>query len=427
MQRKVNLLLLLLAIVGGAVGFGIGEWLLSRYEGEMSSILLVGIYFGILAFCIGLGCLVAEMISPKLNGRSWRERYAGLSWKLLVPVTLAAFLALGSLFEFVYELDLGGVKRINDIVLVIDNSGSMTDTDPDNQRFSAAKDLIGRMDAEKRVAVFTFDDVPQLIQPLTPVVTDDQKQQIYAKIDAIQPTEYSTQIDQALSGTMEHIREKGDPGSGAMVILLSDGITDVDLSGVLSEYRSQRVPVNAIGLGSGLVVEAEDGYRLLQNIADSTGGTYTDVKNADQISLAFQNIYRNLDDHTLLTDRTGAPAGSTYLQILHIVLILLIGAALGVALGLVFDNRFLAKSFGIGGAAAGLAAGLILEFGLQGDSLGAPSVRLLADLALATIIALFTLIVPVREQQRKERGRKGAAVNPSAGMGHRPGDRSSGF
>ncbi|MEJ8302905.1 vWA domain-containing protein [Saccharibacillus sacchari] len=430
MQRKINLLLLLLALVGGAIGFGIGEWLLNHFEGKTSSILLVGIYFGVLALCIGLGCMVAETISPKLNGRSWKERYSGFSWKMLVPVTLAAFLLLGSLFEFVYELDLGGVKKINDIVLVIDNSGSMIDTDPQNERFTAAKELIARMDAEKRVAVFTFDDVPQLVQPLTPVATDSEKQQVYAKIDAIEETEFSTNIDQALTATMEHIRDKGNANSGAMVILLSDGIADVNLDNILSSYQSQRVPINAIGLGKGLVVEAEDGFLLLQNIAERTGGTYTDVSNADQISLAFQDIYRNLDDHTLLTERTGAPAGSTYLQILHIVLILLIGAGLGIALGVMFDNRFLAKSFGIGGAVAGLAAGLILEFGLQGDTLGDSTVRLLADLALATIIALFTLIIPIREQQRKERGRRGAGVgttNPSAGLGNRPGDRSSGF
>ncbi|NGZ78033.1 VWA domain-containing protein [Saccharibacillus alkalitolerans] len=441
MQRKINLLLLLLAIAGGAVGFGIGEWLLNRYEGEMSSILLIGIYFGVLAFCIGLGCLIAEMVSPKLNGRSWRERYAGLSWKMLVPVTLAAFLALGSLFEFVYELDLGGVKRINDIVLVIDNSGSMTGdaehegNDPENERFTAAKELIGRMDAEKRVAVFTFDEVPQLIQPLTSTATNGDKQQIYAKIDAIEPTTYGTKIDQALTATMDHIRDQGSPDSGAMVILLSDGVTDVDMNAVLEEYRDRRVPINAIGLGNrdNPQLNEQDrqelikGFERLQSISDRTGGTYTDVKNADQISLAFQDIYRNLDDHTLLTERTGAPAGSTYLQILHIVLILLIGAALGAALGVMFDNRFLAKSFGIGGAVAGLAAGLILEFGLQGDTLSGSTTRLLADLALAAVIALFTLIVPVREPQRKERGRKGATTNPSAGLGGRAGDRSSGF
>ncbi|GGO00544.1 vWA domain-containing protein [Saccharibacillus kuerlensis] len=423
MQRKINLLLLLLALAGGAVGFGIGEWLLSRYEGEMSSILLIGIYFGVLAFCIGLGCLIAEMISPKLNGRSWRERYAGLSWKLLVPATLAAFLALGSLFEYVYELDLGKAKRINDIVLVIDNSESMLTTDPQNLRFSAAKDLIERMDAEKRVSVFVFDDIPQMVQPFVSIATESAKQQVYTKIDGIEDAIYGTDIAEALTETMGHIREQGESTSGAMVILLSDGENETDVSSVLSDYRSGRVPVNTIGLG------AEGGdFPLLRDIADRTGGTYTDVANADQISLAFQDIYRNLDDHTLLTDRTGAAAGSTYLQILHIVLILLIGTALGLALGLVFDNRFLAKSFGIGGAVAGLVAGLILEFGLQGDTLSAPIVRLLADLALAFIIALFTLVVPIREQQRRERGRKGmSTTNPSAGLGHRPGDRSSGF
>ncbi|MCQ4087566.1 VWA domain-containing protein [Saccharibacillus sp. JS10] len=442
MQRKVNLLLLLLAIVGGAVGFGIGEWWLARFEGQISRVVLVGVYFSVLAFCIGLGCLVAEMISPKLSGKSWRERYAGFSWQLLVPTTLAAFLILGSLFEFVYELDLGGVKKVNDIVLLIDNSGSMVDSkegglgnDNEGKRFDAAKELIERMDGDKRVAVLTFDDQAQLIQPFTSVATNEQKQRVNFKIDAIKPTDYPTDIDVALSETLKQIQDQGSPDNGAMVILLSDGVTDIDMNKVVTPYREKRVPINAIALGDtensalnqASLQELKNGFALLQKMAERTGGTYTNVANADQISLAFQDIYQNLDDHTLLTERTGAPAGSTYLQVLHVILIVLIGAALGIALGVMFDNRFLAKSFGIGGAVSGLVAGLILELGLQGDEVNHSGVRLFAVLALATIIALFTLVVPIREQQRKERRRGAKYKNSSAGLGQRSDDRSSGF
>lgn len=64
MQRKLNPLLLLLSLVGGGLGFAIGEFLLRQWGTGLPVIVVTGIYFGILALCIGLACLIAELISP---------------------------------------------------------------------------------------------------------------------------------------------------------------------------------------------------------------------------------------------------------------------------------------------------------------------------------------------------------------------------
>ncbi len=84
MQRKLNLLLLLFSLLGGAVGYIIAEIMLNTWGKDWPRIVAVGLYFGVLALCIGLGCLIAEVMSPRLNGPSWKQRYAGTSWKLLV-------------------------------------------------------------------------------------------------------------------------------------------------------------------------------------------------------------------------------------------------------------------------------------------------------------------------------------------------------
>lgn len=70
MQRKINLLLFFFSLLGGGVAFVLGELLLSRRPYDLPSIVLVGIYFAIVALGVGLGCLIAEMISPRLNGLS---------------------------------------------------------------------------------------------------------------------------------------------------------------------------------------------------------------------------------------------------------------------------------------------------------------------------------------------------------------------
>ncbi|MFG1736100.1 VWA domain-containing protein [Paenibacillus sp. 843] len=396
MQRKLNPLLLLLSLVGGGLGFAIGEFLLRQWGTGLPVIVVTGIYFGILAFCIGLACLIAELISPRLSGSSWRQRYTGTSWKLLIPTTLVALFLLGMLFEWVYQLNPGSVKPVKDIVLVIDNSGSMNETDPNQDRYTAAKNLINRMDEDNRVSVMVFDHATTLLQPFTRVKNQETKDEIIAEIDGLAATDGGTDISLALEDTMSHIQESQDAGRSAMVIMLSDGFSETDHDRVLADYKQQQIAVNTIGLS----LVNPDGAQLLQTIAAETGGQYYDVQNAADLSFIFQKIYNDVGDRSLLTKRTGAMEDSVYYQIGRIAAMLLIGAAMGLALGTMFDNRHLALSFSIGGAVSGVLAGIVLEYGLSGEEIGDASVRLIACLILAGIIALFTLVIPVKESSR---------------------------
>lgn len=394
MQRKINGLLVLFSLIGGAVGAVIGELLLGQLSDRLPGFVVIGLYFGILALSVGLFCLVAEMISPRLNGASWRQRYVGTSWKLLVPATLVMLLLAGAVFEFLYELNVGRARTVKDIVLIIDNSGSMQETDPDDRRYEAAKSLIGQMDSGKQVAVIVFDDQPELIQPFVRVRDQEVKNEVYAAIDALEPTNSGTDIGEALQSSMEQI--KGQSSSrGAMAILLSDGVSSVHLAQVLADYQDRGVAVNTIGLGLSMAGGNFEGAALLKDIAEQTGGQYYDEVDASNLTFVFQKIYDTLDERTLVTERTGMMENSTYYMILRIIFVLGLGALLGLALGMMFDNRHLAKSFTIGGVVSGLLAGILLELGLNGWLIGDAMIRLLACLILATVMTLFTLVVPV--------------------------------
>lgn len=430
MQRKINWLLVLFSLIGGAVGAVIGELLLGELLGRLPGFVVVGLYFGILALSVGLFCLIAEMISPRLSGASWRQRYVGTSWKLLVPVTLVMLLLAGALFEFLYELNVGRARTVKDIVLIIDNSGSMQETDPDDRRYEAAKSLVGQMDSGKQVAVISFDDQPVLIQPFIPVRDQSAKNEVNAAIDALEPTNAGTDIGEALQAAMEQI--KGQSGSrGAMAILLSDGVSSVNLPQVLADYQDRGVAVNTIGLGLSAPGGNIEGAALLQEIAAQTGGQYYDVADASNLTFVFQKIYdNNRDERTLVTERTGPMENSPYYMILRIVFVLGLGALLGLALGMMFDNRHLAKSFTIGGAVSGLIAGVLLEQGLGGWQPGDALIRLLACLVLAAVMTMFTLAVPVpADGVRSAMRRRGAAVQNGAAGYQEPARnrRNSGF
>lgn len=276
---------------------------------------------------------------------------------------------LGMLFEWVYQLNPGSAKPVKDIVLVIDNSGSMKDTDPNQDRYTAAKNLINRMDEDNRVSVMLFDHATTLLQPFTRVKNQEAKDEIIAEIDSLETNDGGTDISLALEDTMTHIQESHDARRSAMVIMLSDGFSETDHARVLADYKQQQIAVNTIGLS----LVYKDGAQLLQTIAAETGGQYYDVQNAADLSFIFQKIYDDVGDRSLLTKRTGAMEDSVYYQIVRVVAMLLIGAATGLALGIVFDNRHLARSFSIGGAVSGVLAGVVLEYGLSGERSGMPS------------------------------------------------------
>lgn len=428
MQRKINGLLLLFSLIGGAVGFAIGEILLNALYSGWPRWVVMGLYFGVLALCIGLACLVAEMISPKLSGSSWRQRYTGLSWKLLVPATLVLLFAVGSLLQLIYGLHLGGQKQVKDIVLVIDNSESMLETDPTSERYNAAKQLINNMDRDKRVAVVVFNDTAELVQPFVSVSNQASKDSVNAVIDGLDKAIGGTDFAAALSESLSTIENSEMAERGTMVILLSDGFSESSITDLLATYKEKQIAINTVGLS----LVNENGTALLKQIAGETGGSYHDVTKATGLALVFQSIYDTIDDRTLLTERTGQAADSVIYKILRILSIAIIGIAIGVSLGIVFDNRYLALSFGIGGLVGGLIAGFLLESGLTGQSFGDGISRFAADLILAFIIGLFPLIVPIRENNstRPQRGarNKGLSDHAASGqMGRGKDNRSHGF
>lgn len=412
-------MLIVFSLLGGAAGFAVGEAILAQWEGRMANWLLSGVYFGQLALLVGLMCLVAEQLSPALNGKGWRLRYAKDGWKLLVPSTLLLLFVAGALFQFVYGLYFGKHKPPQNILVSIDVSESMVETDPDRESFRAAKDLVRSMDPGKRVAIMTFNDRATLLQPLVPVDNPAAKEAVAAKLDGAEAPSGGTNIAEALAKAMEQLEAAQAGGRGSMVILISDGHSDVHLDRALMPYRNNDIAINTVGVNP----EDVPGNGLLKRIAADTGGTYQSVGDVASLSEVFEKIYKANQGWHLAGERTGSAVNSLYYAVLRIVLITLVGVLMGLSLGIVFDNRYLARCFSVGGALAGLLAGFILEEGLKGGVFPAAHARATADMTLAVVLSLSTLILPFREAGGDD-ARPGL-YRRSRGAGRGSGERGS--
>ncbi len=115
-----------------------------------------------------------------------------------------------------------------DVVLVIDTSGSMTDsmegTDGSSNRMeaarNAAKEFVSQMDLESgrdRVAVVSFSSTATLLQPLT-----DDPATMNATIDGL-TANGATIMRRGYYEGIRHLKEEGRPGAVKAVILMGDG------------------------------------------------------------------------------------------------------------------------------------------------------------------------------------------------------------
>ncbi|WP_058301501.1 vWA domain-containing protein [Gorillibacterium timonense] len=388
-RRKFSLMLFLFSLIGGAIGFAGGELLLARFGSEWPNVWLMALYFGVLGLATVFFCLLAETVSPEIAGQGWRLRHSGTGWKLLVPAAFIILFSAGAIFQFLYGFGLGKQEPAQDIVLVIDKSESMLQTDPKRESVEAAQKLIRRMDSHKQVAVILFNEQPELLQPLSPLRDAADRDAVADRLDSYRAAG-QTDIAKALDLAVEQLDSRTNPRK-SMVILISDGYSDVNLANATGPYSAKGIAIHTVGMNN----TNTDATKLLKELAERTGGSYHGIGSAGELSGVFTKIYDLNRGWHLMGERSENGGDSLYYRFLRVLLFAGIGAFMGLALGIVFDNRHLAKSFTLGGAIAGILAGTVVEFWM-GMGIAPGFGRFLADLILAAVLALSPLLIPVK-------------------------------
>lgn len=398
-RKKFNIIMVIFSLIAGLIAWGIGEYILTRLSYSIPDSLVNGLYFGIFALIVGIMCLIAEYITPEINGLLWKNNYFGMSLKYLLLSTFLILFVAGCILQFIYGFNIGNVKKINDVVILMDMSGSMKETDPNNERLEAAKQLVGAMNEENRISMFVFNDNVTKIQDMTEV-TSDVKKDIGINIDRFKNPDGNTNIKEALNQGIKHIEDTAKKNRAAMVILLSDGEDTFGLKDSFSEtvkpYKDNKIPVYTIGMN-------KSDFSLLKKLSRNTGGNYYSVYDSKNIKGIFNKIYRERDRRLLIDARNGGFENSLIYGILRVLFILVLGALMGLSVVLTFDNRYAAKSFVIGGMIGGIAAGIILEAGFNLFPWQGEIHRLIADLFLAVVFTSLGVNVPIDNRDENRR------------------------
>lgn len=175
------------------------------------------------------------------------------------------------------------------LALVLDRSGSMAGQKLELTK-QAAVHFMNWLTRRDYLTVVTYDDTVELLVPHTPL-TD--KRPIAEKIRAIfsgGQTNLSGGWTRALAELLAHQQ----PGELHRVILLTDGRANSgvtsreDLSAIAAKNRERNVATTTVGFG------ADFDEQLLKAIAETGGGRFHYVSEAEGVAQAFQNEFGEL-------------------------------------------------------------------------------------------------------------------------------------
>jgi Ca-activated chloride channel family protein len=189
-----------------------------------------------------------------------------------------------------------------DVALVIDVSGSMAAGDVQPTRLdaarAAARDLIGQLPWNSRVALISFSDKASVVSPLT-----NNKQQVTTALDGLRPGG-GTAIGDGLELALQQLQPDTAVASGsrktaATIVLLTDGSsnTGIDPATAAAQAKADGIPVDTIGIGQRggrtfVGHQQVDGVdeATLQAIAQETGGKYFYAGAADQLRQIYSSL-----------------------------------------------------------------------------------------------------------------------------------------
>lgn len=351
--RKFNRALFIHALVGALIGAVIGQFIYgAMYNSAGSNVLMVGLVLGIIALCILAACAICEIRDPRqtINKELTAQRLAGM---LLGAVLV---FAVGCGTEFLYELGSAYTPvEFNDFVFVIDDSGSMSSTDPQNMRYQALSQLLDSMEDDKRAGLLRFTHEVTGDPIKMDYLTDAQRDLLANGISEYR-SDGGTDIYLALQKALDVVKQNYVSGRAPVVVLLSDGGSHVPINRLANEYLSAGVAISTVSLGNG----ADE--NLLQNIAQVTGGQYFKVEDADDLVGAFQQVSTAVTYRCLFSPRPGMQRNNILYMILRVVFLLLPGPIIALALILAMQGNGMEPQLVVSGI-AGLVAGLLMEVG----------------------------------------------------------------
>ncbi|MFT7387585.1 MAG: hypothetical protein ACI8VC_000826 [Candidatus Endobugula sp.] len=191
------------------------------------------------------------------------------------------------------------VTKPSDVRLVIDISGSMKKNDPKNLRRPALDMLVQLLPEGSSAGIWTFGQYVNMLVPHQPV-TAAWGSQASAAASEIKSIAQFTNIGAALEeAAYDHKKLSGDDNVyQTHVILLTDGMVDIDRDNALNDKERQRIVDKVLpmyqqaGITLHTIALSDNADKnLLNKLALGTDGKVATAKNAEELMGVFLQVF----------------------------------------------------------------------------------------------------------------------------------------
>lgn len=194
--------------------------------------------------------------------------------------------------EFQVEAEMVLTK---DVVLVLDNSGSMKKNDPDFLVSKAVKEFISQQDENTRVGIVIFDQEVRLPVALT-ASSLANRETILNSIEEINYKGLFTDSPAGIERAIYELKNNGRDSAQKSIIFMTDGIVDtgaperdLEKSKWLREDLAPDAADSEIKIFGIAFTEGAD-FQLIQSIAQKTNGEYYRALAAADLHSVFEQI-----------------------------------------------------------------------------------------------------------------------------------------
>lgn len=293
---RFNPLTLVFSLLFGLAWSVLGGLLYTGLKGLLWTPLLIALYVLGLAGFLLLAIIVSNAVGNNAKPRAENYKKAA--------IVVAALFLCTMLFEFLYELQPShfNIGTPTSYIFLVDDSGSMTSTDPQCTRNDAIYEVAKTCDADFPCAVYIFADLCHQALPIT--AAKDMKQENYGFA-----SEGLTQMFSAIEFVLSDIQSgRLQAGNSPRILILSDGApTDIEkYRSTVSACRANGISVSTVGFGGA-------NPAVLQRVAEDTSGAFVWANDISQLSQAMSTAattihtssrdllgYRSFTEHTVL-------------------------------------------------------------------------------------------------------------------------------
>lgn len=182
-----------------------------------------------------------------------------------------------------------------DVILVLDNSGSMRENDPEFLAKSAVSKFVSALGAETRAGIVIFDQKVNYAVPLTELIVTSRGA-IQRSLENIDYRGQFTDSPAAIERAIYELKTNAREDVAKVIIFMTDGIVDTGKPEVDAEKtRWMREDLAADAADSGIKVFAiaftqNADFMLIQSLAKQTGGAYFRALAPEDLAKVFVDV-----------------------------------------------------------------------------------------------------------------------------------------